>query len=328
METTTAARITPQPPFIDRRALERLMRPEDYLAAIEASFRAHAEGRTSQPMPLHIEVDGGGLHAKGAFAAIGRGYVTVKVNSNFPGNPAKGLPTIQGAVLLYDAEDGALLAILDSAEITAKRTAAASALAARYLARAEASVIAICGCGEQARSQLPAFAAVRGIERAFAWDIDAEKARRFAREMAGAFDIEVVPVEGLRDATLPADIVVTATSSQAPFLMPDCIRPGTFIAAVGADNPHKSELHPELFVGAKVVADSLEQAAAMGDLHHAIAAGRTTRESVYAELADLVAARKPGRTTDAEVTIFDSTGLAIEDTASAAAAFERWTSAS
>ena len=127
----------------------------------------------------------------------------------------------------------------------------------------------------------------------------------------------------LRGATRAADIIITATSSQAPFLTRDCVRPGTFIAAIGADNPHKSELHPDLFVGTKVVVDSLEQAAVMGDLHHAIDAGKATRASVHAELADLVAGRKPGRVDDVEITIFDSTGLAIQDVASAAVAYLR-----
>lgn len=304
-----------QPTFIDRELLARLMGLDDYVAAVEAAFLAHAEGRTSQPMPLHIEVDGGGFHAKGAFVALDRPYVAVKVNSNFPGNPRRGLPTIQGAALLYDAVDGRLLAILDSLEITSKRTAAASALAARHLARSDARTLAICGCGEQGRAQLAAIARARPIERAF------------AREMGASLAIEMAAVATLREATLAAGIIVTATSSHAPFLTRDCVRPGTFIAAIGADNPHKSELHPDLFAGTKVIVDSLDQAAVMGDLHHAIDAGKATRESVHAELADLVAGRKPGRTDDAEITIFDSTGLAIQDVASAAAAWSRFINA-
>ena len=315
--------IVPPPLQIDRERLRALMTLDDYLDAVERAFRAHGEGRTSQPMPLHIEVERGGFHAKGAYVALGRPYAAVKVNSNFPGNPAKGLPTIQGAVLLYDAANGALLAILDSMEITSKRTAAASALAARYLAREDARTVAILGCGEQGRAQLAAIARVRPIERAFAWDVEAEKARRFAAEMAQALGMQVVPVGKLEEATRESDILVTATSSTRAYLPRERVRPGTFIAAVGADNPHKSELDAGLFEGTKVVPDSLEQAAAMGDLHRAIAAGRATRESIHAELADIVAGRKPGRTTEAEITIFDSTGLAIEDVASAAAAYER-----
>jgi len=314
-----------KPALIDREMLERIMSLDDYLVAVESAFRAHAEGRTKQPMPLHIEVDNGGFHAKGAFVALDRAWVAVKVNSNFPGNPAKGLPTIQGAVLLYDAADGVLLAILDSMEITSKRTAAASALAAKHLARADARTIAILGCGEQGRAQLAAIARVRRIERAYAWDADAQKARAFASEMGTALGIEILPVTSLRDATLASDIIVTATSSPTPFLTPDCVRRGTFIAAIGADNPHKSELHPDLFIETKVVVDSFEQASVMGDLHHAMEAKTMTRDpTIYAELAEIVAGRKPGRENDDEITIFDSTGLAIQDVASAAVAYARF----
>jgi ornithine cyclodeaminase/alanine dehydrogenase-like protein (mu-crystallin family) len=323
LDIANAARTKTHPLFITREMLREAMLPDDYVAAVEAAFRAHAEGRTSQPMPLHIAVAEGGFHAKGAYAALDRGYVAVKVNSNFPGNPARGLPTIQGAVLLYDANDGTLLAILDSSEITSKRTAAASALAARYLARRDAATIAICGCGEQGRAQLAALARQCALERAFAWDADAAKAREFAQEMAAALGIEVAPVKVLRDATLASDIIVTATSSGKAFLTPDCVRAGTFIAAVGADSPHKSEIDPALFGMAKVVVDSLDQAAAMGDLHHAIAAGTTTRASVHAELADVVVGRVKGRAGDAEITLFDSTGMAIQDVGSAAVAYAR-----
>ena len=312
------------PPFIDGELLARLMGIDDYIAAVEAAFRAHAEGRTSQPMPLHIEVEGGGFHAKGAYMGADRAWVAVKVNSNFPGNPRKGLPTIQGAVLLYDAGDGRLLAILDSMEITAKRTAAATAVATRHLARLDARTIAICGCGGQGRVQLAAVARVRRLERAFAWDADEAKAREFAREMGAVLSMEVTAVQSLREATLESDIIVTATSSHTPFLTPECLRPGTFVAAIGADNPHKSELDPDLFGMAKVVVDSLEQASVMGDLHHAIAAGKATRESVHAELAEVVVGRKAGRTNDAEITLFDSTGMAIQDVASAGAAYVRF----
>jgi alanine dehydrogenase len=310
-----------QPPIlIDRERLARLMSLDDYLAAVEAAFRAHAEGRTKMPLPLYIEADGGGFHAKGALVDD---YVAVKVNSNFPANPSRGLPTIQGAVLLYSASDGRLVAILDSTEITSKRTAAASALAARHLARSDARTAAICGCGEQGRAQLAALWAARPIERAYAWDAAPGRARAFAEEMGSALDMDVTAVATMREATLDAGIVVTATSSHTPFLGPDDIRPGTFIAAIGADNPHKSELYPELFPGNKIVVDSLEQASTMGDLHHAMNPCEGAGALVHAELAEVVTGRKPGRTSDTEITIFDSTGLAIEDVASAALAYTR-----
>jgi len=284
---------------------------DGYLAAVEAAFRAHAEGRTAVPMPMHIPVEGGGFHAKGAMVHLDRPYVAVKVNGNFPGNPKRGLPTIQGAVLLFDASDGRLLATFDSMELTARRTAAASALAARYLARPDSRSIAVCGCGMQARAQLEAMRRVLPIERVFAWDADRSRAEAFAKETGASVAAEIPR----------ADVVVTCTSATSPFLARRHVAPGTFIAAVGADNPHKSEIDPDLFPGAKVVCDLVSQAAVMGDLHHAIDAGQASVESVHAELGDLVVGRKPGRTDAAEITLFDSTGVAIQDVASAAFAW-------
>jgi ornithine cyclodeaminase/alanine dehydrogenase-like protein (mu-crystallin family) len=297
-----------QPPYIGRRELAALMDPEAHFEAAIAAFHAHADGRTTVPMPLHIAVEDGGFHAKAA--RVDR-YVAVKVNSNFPGNPARGLPTIQGAVLLYDAGDGRLLAMLDSIEITSRRTAAASAVAVRHLARADASSVLICGCGGQGRAQLEAIARVARLERVFAWDADHAKAEAFSREMSRALGVEVSPTDQLRDA----DIVVTVTTATMPFL--SRVAPGTFVAAVGADNPHKSEIHPDLMRASKVVTDSTAQAEAMGDLHHAPGA------AVHAELGEIVAGRKPGRTDAGEVIVFDSTGVAIQDVAAAAWAYER-----
>ena len=291
---------------------------DGYLDAVEAAFRALAEGRASAPMPMHIPVDGGGFHAKGALLVLDRPYVAVKVNANFPGNPKRGLPTIQGAVLLFDGADGRLLATYDSMELTAKRTAAASALAARYLARRDSKSIAICGCGAQARAQLEAIRGVLPIERVFAWDMDLARAQVFARDTGGSAVADIPR----------ADVVVTCTSATKPFLRREHIAPGTFIAAVGADNPHKSEIDPDLYAVAKVVCDLTSQTSVMGDLHHAIEAGKATAGSVYAELGDLVVGRKPGRTNASEITIFDSTGVAIQDVASAAFAWLRSASSS
>jgi ornithine cyclodeaminase/alanine dehydrogenase-like protein (mu-crystallin family) len=301
-----------------------LMEAADFLEAVEAGFRAYANGEAFVPMPMHIPVAEGGFHAKGALVTLDRSYAGVKLNGNFPGNPERnGLPTIQGVMLLCDATDGSPLAIIDSIEITLRRTAAASALAARYLARAESTVIAICGCGQQGRAQLAAFVDVFALRGAKAWDIDAERARDFAREMRSALGIEVTPVMDIRAATLDSDIVVTATSAQTPFLGSACVAPGTFVAAVGADSAQKSELIPELLASAKVVVDVAAQCAVMGDLHHAIEAGLIKAEEVHAELGDLVVGRRSGRTNANEITVFDSTGVAIQDVASAAWIYQR-----
>ena len=315
----------PAPPvlILSRSEVAALMAPADYLDAVESGFRALHERRAMVPPPWHVEGDGGGFHGKGASLRLDRLYVALKLNGNFPGNPDRhGLPTIQGAVLLFDGETGSPLAIMDSIEITLRRTAAATALAARYLARPDSATMLICGCGDQAGAQIDALRGVLPISRILAFDRDSARAERLAGEKPGA-----EAVAELREAALEADLSVTATPATQALLTVDFVRPGTFVAAVGADAPHKSEIHPKLMASALVVADSLEQCAVMGDLHHAIEAGAMGAEDVHAELAELVARSKPGRTDDRQITLFDSTGTAVQDVASAVRIYERATAA-
>jgi ornithine cyclodeaminase/alanine dehydrogenase-like protein (mu-crystallin family) len=317
--------VAPTPVLILRRSeVAALMNPAAYLAAAEAAFRSYANGDASVPMPMHIPVQNGSFHVKGALVILDRAYVAVKLNGNFPDNSKRnGLPTIQGVVLLCDAANGSLLAVIDSIEITLRRTAAASALAARYLAREDASSIAICGCGDQGHAQVTALAEVVALRRVKVWDIDIERAREFAREMHEVLGLEVTTEPTVSEVTWRSDIVVTATSAQTPFLTPECVSPGTFVAAIGADSPHKNELTAELLAGSKLVVDVLAQCVVMGDLHHAIDAGLVTSADVHAELGDLVIGRKPGRTNPEETTVFDSTGVAIQDVASAVWVYQR-----
>lgn len=315
----------PSPPclILTRTDIARLMSPSDYVVAVEAGFRASAEGRAVSPPPLHLGAEGGAFHGKGASLIGSRHYVALKFNGNFPGNPQRtGLPTIQGAILLADGRDGALLAILDSQEITLRRTAAASALAARLLARSDSNTLAVCGCGAQGRAHVEALAQVFTLGNVFLWDSDFDCATALAAELGGAA-YAVHPVRDLRDATVAADIIATCTTARTPFLGPAHVRPGAFVAAVGADSPAKNEIEPALLARATVVADVLAQCESMGDLRHAIAAGLMGAVDVHAELAELVAARKPGRNSREEIIVFDSTGTAIEDVASTACVYER-----
>lgn len=310
--------------ILTRGDLRRLVSRPDYLRAVEEGFRASAEGRVHSPQPLHIELSEGGLHAKGAAILSGRPYAVVKVNSNFPQNSRlHGLPTIQGALLLFDGSNGSLLAVMDSAEITVMRTAAATALAAQYLAREDARTLTICGCGVQAGAQAAALAEVRAFERGIAWDEDTARAERFAQEMSRQLGLPMEARVLLREAALGSDVVVTCTTASQPFLERDVISPGAFIAAVGADAPSKNEIAPALMADVSVFADVTDQAVVMGDSRHAIAAGVLSASQIRGELADLVSGRVTGRTADAEIIIFDSTGTAIEDVASAAVAYER-----
>src|ERR1043165_3502998 len=296
--------------------LRRLMRFGDYVEAVADAFRRQDEGASVLPDPMHIPGDGGGFHVKAA--RLG-GYVAVKTNSNFPENARRGLPTIQGAVLLFDA-GGVPLALIDSIEITTKRTGAATAVAARYLARPDSRSVTICGCGAQARVQLEALRHGLDIRRVFAFDRDPKAAEAFAAEIAAqGIGAEVPKV--LRAATRESDVIVACTTAHQPYLDVADVRPGTFIAAIGADNPDKSEIAPALMAKARVVTDVTALCAVMGDLHHAIAAGAMSQADIPAELGDLVAGR-PGRASPDEITLFDGCGVGIQDVAAAARAFE------
>ena len=310
---------------LTRHDVRGLMSMDDCIDAVEEAFREHALGRSISPGVLGSHVPGGGFHVKTAGLATDRQSVFVaKVNANFPGNPARfGLPTIQGVIVMYDAINGRPLAILDSIEITSVRTAAASAVAARHLAREDAATVMVCGCGEQGRSQLRALTRVRPIRRVLAFDTDFPKADRYARELSVELDVHIAPVRELGTQTRRSDLWVTCTTSRRWFVGRDHVAPGSLVLAVGADNDDKQEIEPALLVGGTVVADVLDQCAAIGDLHHALELGVMRREDVHAELADVVSGRRPGRQRDDEIIVFDSTGTALQDVAAAQLVYQR-----
>ncbi len=304
---------------LTRSEIRTLMRPADYLGAVERGFRALHAGLAKSPAPMSLEMKGGGFHGKAAALTVDHPYVAIKWNGNFLMNrKLHDLPTIQGAMLLCDGESGSLLAIMDSAEVTLRRTAAASALAARFLARTASETLLICGCGEQAAAHVEALRSVLPVRKVYAWDVDPQRAKSFVQLAASdGFDMEVV------DDIRAAVVFVTCTTATRPFLRADRVKPGSFIAAVGADNPQKSEIEPALTAKAMVITDSIDQCAEMGDLHHAVAAGLMAKSDVHAELPEVVAGSKRGRTDEQQIILFDSTGVAVEDVASAVLIYER-----
>lgn len=301
--------------IITRTDIAALLDMRECIDAVEAAFRLHAAGSIPAPGILGMHVAGGGFHVK---AATLSGYFAAKTNANFPGNPkANGLPTIQGAILLFDAKDGRLLAIMDSAEVTALRTGATTGVAARHLSKRSAGTLLLVGCGAQAAAQWRAVAAVRELRKVFVADLDAARAAAFAREHGAEVTTD------LRGALEKSDLCVTCTPSHRFIIDAAWVPPGCFLAAVGADNEHKQELDPALFRSARVVVDSLAQCAVIGDLHHAMDAGAITREGVHADLGEIVAGHKTGRENDAQTIVFDSTGVALSDVAAAALVYQR-----
>jgi ornithine cyclodeaminase/alanine dehydrogenase-like protein (mu-crystallin family) len=225
--------------------------------------------------------------------------------------------------VLCDAANGSALAVMDSMAITALRTAAATAVAAKYLAPERCEAALICGCGGQALAQLCALLRVRQPKRIYVFDQDPAKARSFASALEAETPLDVAPVTDLPQAIAASNIVITCTTARRWFVARDMVRPGTFIAAVGADSEHKQEIDPALLAAATVVTDLTEQASKIGDLHHAIAAGAMAREDVHAELGEIVAGGKRGRSRADEIIVFDSTGTGLQDVAAAIAVYRR-----
>jgi alanine dehydrogenase len=310
--------------LLKRGDVTALLSLDECIPAVEQAFKLYAEGQTLPPGVLGVHARDGGFHIKAAGLKLARTYFAAKVNGNFFRNTERyGIPNIQGIIMLCDGENGYPLALMDSIEITILRTGAATAVAAKYLAHDDARVATICGCGNQGRIQLKALMKVRAIERVYAFDLDHARAERFASELSDELSIEAQAVRDLTPAVRQSDVCVTCTPSRQFFLKREDVAPGTFIAAVGADDERKQELDPQLFAGHKIVVDLLEQCAAIGDLHHALDQGLITRADVHAELGQVVAGRKPGRTSRNEIIIFDSTGTALQDVVAAALVYEK-----
>jgi alanine dehydrogenase len=310
--------------LLNRTDVQQLLGLTECVAAVERVFRLQGEGKIPSSGILGVRTQSGGLHVKIACLSGAKNYIVAKLNTNFAQNYARfGLPTIQGAIVLYDADNGRLLAVLDSMEITLKRTAAATAVAAKYLARKNSTVATICGCGEQGCAQVRALSLIFRFGKVYAFDIDSNASLRLASQLSRELNIDIEPVRTVPSAIRASDVVVTCTPAKEFFVHKKDVASGTFIAAVGADDSHKQEIDPTLLSSAKVVADSLEQVCAIGDTHHVIAAGLMRKERIYAELSEIAAGRKPGRTSDDEITIFDSTGVAIEDAAAATLVYEK-----
>ncbi len=310
--------------LLGRAEVASLLTPDECREAVQRALILHAAGRATPPAILSVHAEGGGFHVKAALVQLGRPYFAAKINANFPDNPARlGLPTIQGVVVLCDGDSGRPLALLDSMEITSLRTAATTAVAVRALAPAEARVLTLAGCGAQGAAHLRALVRVLRLEHAWVHDLDLARARRFAQQMTAELGLPVEAVANLVDATRRSQVCVTCTTSRTPLLSRGDVAPGTFVAAVGADNPDKHEIAADLLASSAVVVDSLEQCATIGDLHHAIAAGVMKRDDVRAELGEVVAGVRPGRRAADEVVVFDSSGVALGDVAAAAAAYEK-----
>src|SRR5262252_2604441 len=310
--------------ILSRADVRELLSLRDCIDAVERAFRLHAEGRTLAPGVLGVPATGGGFHIKAAGVLGDRSYFAAKTNANFPDNPRRfGRPTIQGTIMLADATNGTPLAIMESGSVTALRTGAATAVAAKYLARSDARTATIVGCGAQGELQLAAIAAVLPLERVCLFDLDPARAKALARRAKERHGLRAEATRDLPEAIRASDVCVTCTTARRAFVQGKDVAPGSFIAAVGADSQGKQEIEPELVASSTLVVDVLQQCAEIGELQHALAAGLLTREQVHAELGDVIVGRRPGRSRADEITMFDSSGTALQDVAAAIVVYEQ-----
>lgn len=297
-------------PVFTRRHVEQAVTPERAVEAVRAAFIAHARGEWKMPPKVYVTNYPAGDFR--AMPAIGGGYALLKWVTSFPGNPQRGLPTVTGVVLVSDATDGQLVAILDAASVTALRTGAAAVLAAEALGRPDAQSAAVVGVGVNGRATARTFLALgRTVSL---WDVDADRAQTVAEELG-------VTMAASLDDALSADLLVTVTPGHEVLLTDGSLRPGQHVSLLGADGPGKAEASRGELARAHVFCDDWEQASHSGDIARLVEAGDLTHDDVTS-LGDVLTGSAPGRRSSHEITVFDSTGLAIQDLAIAIAALD------
>jgi alanine dehydrogenase len=298
-------------PVFAARHVYAAVDPSAAVEAVRRAFVDHARGDWLMPSKVYVPVPPDGDFR--AMPARGGGYAAVKWVTSFPRNPERGLPTVSGIVLLSDATDGRLLAELDAGALTALRTGAAAVLAAETLGAGNGPA-GVVGCGVNGRAVAQTFLA-RGRD-VLLWDADQARAAVVADELGAG-------VAGSREQALGADVVVTVTPGREILFGPRSLRAGQHVSLMGADGPGKAEIAVEELARARVVVDEWEQASHNGDISRAVKAGSLRRGDVV-ELGRILTGEEQGRSRDDEITVFDSTGLAVQDLAVAALVYERY----
>jgi ornithine cyclodeaminase len=306
---------------VGRSRIEEVLAGLDLLPLMEDAFRGYSAGRATVPPVGELLLERGDVHIKyGAIA--GDDYYVIKIASGFYGNPSLGLPSSNGMMLVFRQDTGEPEAVLlDEGHLTDVRTAAAGAVAARALAPPEVERIGVLGTGVQARLQVRALAPVLDSREVLAWGRDPVRVDEYRRDMA-EHGFEVVAAASPADVAAAAELIITTTPSTEPLLAASAIRPGTHINAIGSDTAEKQELAPEVLARADVVvADSLEQCLTRGEIARALEAGAIAPRKAI-ELGALLAGEAVGRSTPEQVSVFDSTGVAVQDIAVATAVVE------
>jgi alanine dehydrogenase len=305
--------------------IRRALSMKDAVEAMKEAFKAVSAGQVTMPTRTHIDIstyNGTALFMPSYSDYFGK--IAVKVVNIFPANKKRGLPSIQGIVCLLDGQTGSPLAILDGTFLTALRTGAASGAATDLLASPDADTVAIIGAGVQGCMQLEAMCAVRSIKKVWVYDIAEDVAVKFAKKMNAALSIEIVVTRSSRDALQYADIVCTATVSSTPVFDDANIAPGVHINAIGSYKPEVQEIPEETVIRSLLIVDHRESALQeAGDILIPIKKGYIQETHIHAELGEIIAEKVVGRTSDKDVTLFKSVGIAVQDLAAATRVLEQ-----
>jgi alanine dehydrogenase len=306
--------------LLKKEDVRGLIAMKEVIAAVEEAYRAFSSGQVIQPgyMGIHLDPPRGEMDFKAGYHRTGE-VISLKASSGgFGENPqVHGLPAGMGTILLFDARSCALVCVMDGSLITGLRTGAAGAVSVQVLARKDARRITSIGNGSQARMQIRAIAQVQPIGAVHAWDAHPEAASQFKADIEAEFGIPVRVAGSKREAVEQAEILITTTRGKGSLVEAGWVQPGTHIIAIGTDQRGKQELDPELFRHAKIVNDSIEQCVQKGETWHPLDRGIITRDAIHGEIGQILLGEKPGRESDEEITIFDSTGMAIQDNTTA-----------
>jgi len=309
--------------WLAQEEVKSVMDMNSDMQVVERAFKQHGLGRVQMPPKsyLYYTAYNGDLRTMPAYLED-ENITGVKIVNVHPGNPARGLPTVMALIVLISPETGAPVAIMDGTYLTDVRTGAAGGIAAKYLARKDSKVIGLVGTGNQAKTQLEALLEVFEPELIRITSRTKESSEQFIREMADITPCEIRYEESI-EKVCNCDILVTTTPSRKPIVKAQWIKEGTHINAIGADAIGKEELDPELLIRSKIIVDDIVQALHSGEVNVPLSKHYISENDIHAQLGEVIAGLKPGRTSEEEITIFDSTGLAIQDVASAHLAYER-----
>ncbi len=311
---------------LPEESVKKLLTFEEVIDAVESAFRMKGLGFTQMPTKqyLFIKKYRGDIRTMPAYLEE-TDCVAIKVVNSHPENRKKGLPTVMGIIILVDPSTGAPVAIIGGTWITALRTGAAGAVAAKILAKSKPKIVGIVGAGTQARTQLIGLQTVfKNIEEVRVWDLNEKAALKYAEEMTEKYaQSRICSISSIKEAVRGADIIVTATPSRKPLVFEEWVKDGTHINCVGADAPGKQELDPAILFRSKIVVDDWNQSSHGGEINVPLTKGIIKREDVWGDICEIVAGLKQGRTSDKEITVFTSTGLAIQDAATADIAYRK-----